>query len=334
MAERRVDDADADQLAIETALSEFVSQLNVDHPVEMPVLPWAPVDSGQAIGEQPAPTEIVTHATATPAPITDLTSLLVRSNGGEPPPPAALKQSWSVSVPTWWPRPTLVGGLLAVAMVACAAAGIVSWLAVSRRAQDTISRELVVQTKPPAPPVQTKPLAPPVQTQQPPRSAARTRGRVQAVARAPVEAPIVTPRPARRAAAEPRPLSATVVDPELRARSFATLKAPSVVPSISEPVPAPPEPGAITPPRIVYEEVPRPLTVIDRPVSVLLVILINAYGRVERAFIGSTPVLPQYEQQLLMAAKMWRYTPAFQNGRAIPYRKTLRVTVPASSGRR
>jgi hypothetical protein len=334
MAERRVDDAGAEQLAIEAAVTEFVSQLNVDQPDEVPVLPWAPVESGRAVRVQPGPTEFVTHAPGTPAPITDFTPSLVRSNGGQPPPPAALKQSWSVSVPTWWPQPSLVGVLLAVAIVGWAAVGIVSWLAVGRRAQATISRELVVQTKPPAPPVQTKPLAPPVQTQQPPRSAARTRERVQAVARAPVQAPIVTPRPARRAAAEPRPLSATVVDPELRALSFATLKGPSVVPSVSEPVPAPPEPGAIILPRIVYQEVPRPLTVIDQPVSVLLVILITADGRVERAFIGSMPVLPQYEQQLLTAAKMWRYTPAFQNGRAIPYRKTLRVTVPASRGRR
>jgi hypothetical protein len=84
----------------------------------------------------------------------------------------------------------------------------------------------------------------------------------------------------------------------------------------------------------MYQEVPRPLVIVDQPVSVLLVLVINEHGRVDRAFIGSMPVLPRYEQQLIEAAKTWRYTPAFQYGRAIACRKTLRVTVPASAGLR
>jgi hypothetical protein len=108
---------------------------------------------------------------------------------------------------------------------------------------------------------------------------------------------------------------------------LATLARPPIVPSISELVA--PAPEAITPPRIVYQELPRPLEIVDHAVSVLLVVLINEGGRVDRAFIGSVPVIPRYERQLVEAASTWRYTPALQNGRAIPYRKTIRVTLQA-----
>jgi TonB family protein len=84
------------------------------------------------------------------------------------------------------------------------------------------------------------------------------------------------------------------------------------------------------PPGIVYQEIPRPRMAVGQTVTVSLVLVINEYGRVERAFIGSMPVLPGYEQQLLAAAKTWRYTPAFKHGRAIACRKTIRVEVPAS----
>jgi hypothetical protein len=235
------------------------------------------------------------------------------------------RSTLALPLPMWRPRRPALRALLPVAIAGCVGTAVGWWLADRPPAPVAAPRTLVVQT--PQPP---QPL---VQTPQTPRSAARTPQRRKAMAPEPMRAPIVAVRPVRRAPAERRPLPAPVVPP-LPAVSLATLARPPIVPAIPELVAPPLGPEAITPPRIVYQELPRPREIVDHAISVLLVVLINAEGRVDRAFIGSMPVIPRYEWQLVEAAKTWRYTPALQNGRAIPYRKTLRVTVPATGGPR
>jgi hypothetical protein len=215
-------------------------------------------------------------------------------------------------------------GLLSV-VIAGGVGVVVGWSLSNGPPTQVVLPKLVAQTPPPQ-----KPLAPGQQT---PPLAVRTAQRGKASARETFRAPIVAVGPVRRAPAERRPLPAPVIPP-LPAISMATLARPPIVPSIPELVAPPPGPEAIKAPRILYQELPRPREIVDQAVSVLLVVLINAQGRVDRAFIGSMPVIPRYEWQLVQAAKTWRYTPAFQNGRAVPYRMTLRVTVPAVSGSR
>jgi hypothetical protein len=314
------DDSDADLLALQTAVTEFVSQLIVEdpHPDQRP--PRAPVDTGRPVGVPPEPNKLVSP-TATATPVTHAAQELGRSNGGRPPESARFVRRWSLSLPTWHLRASLIRGLLAVAIAGCVATAVGWGLAVGWRAQVAPAR---------GPVVQAQPLTPRAQTRHNPPSPTRTPHQPQAAARPPVRAPLVRVRPVRRAAATRRPLPAPVVDLPVPAVSLTTLGRASVVPSISERVAPLPEPSAITPPGIVYQELPRPLVTVEHAVSVPLVLVINDHGRVDRAFIGSMPVLPRYEQQLLEAAKTWRYTPAFQNGHAIPCRKTLRVLVPAS----
>jgi hypothetical protein len=318
------DDSDEDLRALQTALREFVSQLNIEHPHPDEPPPRAPGDTGRPLFVQPEPTKLAIPVTVSAAPGTHEVQELGRSNGGRRSKSAGFLRRWSLSLPTWRLRAPLLGSVLTIAITGLVAATIGWWPAVGRRAQVATARGPVVQTQSLTPPAQTP--------QHTPRSPVREAQHAGAVARPPVRASNVAPRPVRRAAAKRPPLPAPVVDPPVPAVSRATLGRPSVVPFISERVAPLPEPGAVIPPGIVYQELPRPLVIVDRAVSVLLVLIINEHGRVDRAFIGSMPVLPRYEQQLLEAAKRWRYTPAFQNGRAIPYRKTLRVTVPASGG--
>jgi hypothetical protein len=329
------DDSDADLRALQTALTEFVSQLNIKAPRPDEPPPRAPVTRRRR-GVQPEPTKLAVPETVSATPATHAVREPGRSNRGRRSKSAGFLRRLFSSLPKRRLRAPLLAGVLAIAIAGWVAAAISSWPAVGRRAQVATPRGPVVQTQPLTPPGQTPRHTPraPVREAQPAASVARPPVRETQRAGTAARPPSVALRPARRAAAERPPLPAPVVDPPVPAVSWATLSRPPVVPSISERVAPLPEPGAVIPPGTVYQELPRPLVNVDRAVSVLLVLMINERGRVDRAFIGSMPVLPRYEQQLLEAAKTWRYTPAFQNGRAIPYRKTLRVTVPASSGLR
>lgn len=300
------DSVDADLRALHAAVTEFVSQLHVEPPCadEKPLPLQAPVNSTLRLPLQPKPAKLVIPVPA--APTTMAPSAEERR-----------VRHWPLSLPTWRPGWPLLWGLPAVAIAGCIAIGVGWWLAGGPRVQVAAPRGLVVQTA------------------QTPRSAVRTPPRSKAVARARKRARMVALPPVRRAPAARRPLPAPVPVgvPPLPPDSLATLSRPSVVPTVSDLVAPLSKPSAITPPGIVYQELPRAQVMVDQTVSVLLVILINQHGGVDRAFIGSTPVIPRYERQLLEAAKTWRYTPALQNGRAIPCRKTLRVTVPASRSR-
>jgi hypothetical protein len=332
------DDSDADLRALQTAMTEFVSQLNISAPSPDELPPRAPVTRRRR-GVQPEPTKLAIPETVSATPATHVVREPGRSNRGRRSKSAGFLRRLFSSLPKRRLRAPLLAGVFAIAIAGWVAAAFSSWPAVGRRAQVAPARGPVVQAQSPTPPGQTPQHTPrsPVREAQPAGRVARPPVREtqhpRTVARPPARAPNNVALPVRRAAAARPPLPAPVVDPPVPAVSWATLS-PPVVPSISERVAPLPEPGAVNPPGTVYQELPRPLVIVDRAVSVLLVLIINEHGRVDRAFIGSMPVLPRYEQQLLEAAKTWRYTPAFQNGRAISYRKTLRVTVPASSGLR
>ena len=393
-AQRLNDDDDADLGALQAAVTEFVSQLQVEGPRadETPVF-QAPVDPtlGPALQLEPVrllvpgPLEAPTIAapSAPPPRVRRWPLLLTKWRPGR-----LLLPSWRPGwlllprwrpgrlllprwrpgqlllprwrpgrplLPKWRPGRPLLWGLPAVAIAACVATG-VWWLA---------DRTIAPVAAPPTPVVQApQPRTPRLQTAQSPRRAVRIPARQKAVTRAPKRTPIVVVPPVRRADRLPLPAPAVppfspvplatpappsdlaavselepppaAITPPARAVPpfspvpLATLAPPSDVAAVSE---LGPPPSAITPPGIVYQGLPRPQVTVDQTVSVLLVILINQRGAVDRAFIGSTPVIPRYEQQLLEAAKTWRYTPALLNGRPIPYRKTLRVTVPASRTR-
>jgi hypothetical protein len=333
------DDSDADLRALQTAMTEFVSQLNIRAPSPDEPPPRAPVTRRRR-GVQPEPTKLAIPETVSATPATHVVREPGRSNRGRRSESAGFLRRLFSSLPQRRLRAPLLAGVFAIAIAGWVAAAFSSWPAVGRRAQVATARGPVVQTQSLTPPGQIPQHTPrsPVREAQPAGTVARPPVRETqhqgTVARPPARAPNNDALPVRRAAAARPPLPAPVVDPSVPPVAGATLSRPPVAPSISERVAPLPEPGAVIPPGTVYQELPRPLVIVDRAVSVLLVLIINEHGRVDRAFIGSMPVLPRYEQQLLEAAKTWRYTPAFQNGRAVPYRKTLRVTVPASSGLR
>jgi hypothetical protein len=286
-------------------MTAFVSQLHVEAPPsdETPSFK-APVNVTPFPVLHSEPVNIAIPVPVVPASIRSAT------------PARRVRRRWALSWPLWPP----VRGLTAVAIAGCIATGIGLWLAGWSHAEVAAPRRLAVQT-PQRP-------TPPLQTAQSPRQAVRTPPHPRAVIRTAKKAPVVATAPVPRVPAMRRPLpTPQVVVPQLPSVSLATLARPSALSAVSE---LPPPPWAIIPPGIVYEELPRPSIRVNQTTSVLLVILINKHGGVDRAFIGSLPVVPWYERQLLAAAKTWRYTPAFQNGRAIPYRKTLRVTLPAS----
>jgi len=349
-------DGDEELLALQAALTEFGSQLNTECPDEQPVLPWAdtrtpPRDSSKfdnpaagATPSTPSHTVLVPqqsglinaaesfHSVRASRWTSTLLSWRPRLRRLVAACSSAISgvvssaqlflsarraRRWPAALSAWPRRLPQIAAVFAIAIAGWMAIHIGSGLIVGGREQRAEDRAAAVQTPSAAPPTDTPHL--PVLKPDARNVEARPR----------VRAPFVA-SPASRAVGRPRPLPTPTADPPLPELSFATLEHPPVVPALSEPVPPPPEPGALVQPGIIYQEIPRARIVVDQPVTVSLVVVINKDGRVERAFIGSMPVLPRYEQQLLAAAKTWRYTPALQNGRAIACRKTVRVTVPAS----
>jgi hypothetical protein len=309
------DSVDAELRALDAALAEFVSQSTVTalRPDGMSLpftdaTPSAPASTGARVALQPEPAKPVIPMA--PNPRTEA-----------PLPSAAPVRRWPAALPLWRPRGAFLWGLLAVAIAGCVGTAVGWWLATGTPPQVPVPERLVVQT--PHPP---KPL---VRTSKTPQRAVRTRQRQHPVTPAPTRAPFAAVRPERQSPPKRRPLPLAAVPP-LPVVSMVMVARPPIVDPIPELVAPLPGPEAITPPRILYQELPRPRVIADSTVSVLLVVLINVHGAVDRAFIGSAPLMPSYERQLVDAAKTWRYTPALQNGRPIPYRKTLRVTVPAA----
>jgi hypothetical protein len=310
-------DGDEDLLALQATIAEFVSQLNVHDPDDRPVLPRAlapPARSDAAQSDTPTTSPIAATPFQTPL----VTRQSDRHRRGQFFQSARSVKRWCLAPLAWRPRLPQIAAVCTAAIAGLIAMNIGSGLAVGRRVQSPAPGAPVAQIRSETRPLHTPPS---------PRRMPDDRN---PVARSRVQASIVPSRPVPRASAGPRPLPAPAADPPLAAVSVAKLEGSSVVPATLEPVPLPPEPGALVPPGIVYQEVPRPPMVMGQPVTVPVVIVINEHGQVERAFIDAMSVLPRYEQQLLAAAKTWRYTPAFRNGRAIACRKTLLVTVPAS----
>ena len=294
------DDSDADLRALQTAMAEFVSQSDISAPRPDEPPPRAPVDTARR-SSRTAGTHQARYsrnskrdagdtcgAGSGPQQSGDADSNR-RDSGGA----GSYRCRHGVFEHPCWRAYSRSRSQASVA------AAISWWPAVGRRAQVAPARGPVVQAQSPTPPGQTPQHTPrsPVREAQPAGRVARPPVREtqhpRTVARPPARAPNNVALPVRRAAAARPPLPAPVVDPPVPAVSWATLS-PPVVPSISERVAPLPEPGAVNPPGTVYQELPRPLVIVDRAVSVLLVLIINEHGRVDRAFIGSMPVLPRY----------------------------------------
>ncbi|HWP99424.1 MAG TPA: energy transducer TonB [Vicinamibacterales bacterium] len=62
----------------------------------------------------------------------------------------------------------------------------------------------------------------------------------------------------------------------------------------------------------------------------MLDVIIDEQGRVESATIRES-AHPQYDLELLKAARTWTYTPARRGDRPIKYRKTIIVRLNAQS---
>ncbi|MPY88972.1 MAG: TonB family protein [Luteitalea sp.] len=87
-------------------------------------------------------------------------------------------------------------------------------------------------------------------------------------------------------------------------------------------------PPAIVPPVVVTQEVPRPrgITLTRQSAKLVLEVLINEQGRVDRATLKE-PLHPIYDQMVLAAVEHWQYRPATRDGQPVKFLKTIEVTV-------
>jgi TonB family protein len=92
----------------------------------------------------------------------------------------------------------------------------------------------------------------------------------------------------------------------------------------------------VIPPAVVYQQAPSwPVARgVPPPARVgLLSILISELGTVESATLVQ-PLHPAYDQDLLAAAKKWRYKPATKDGVAVKYLKTIKITLNSAQSSR
>jgi TonB family protein len=87
-------------------------------------------------------------------------------------------------------------------------------------------------------------------------------------------------------------------------------------------------PPTIVPPVVITQQIPQPrgLALRRQAATLVLELLIDEQGRVERATLQQ-PVHPIYDKMVLDAVEDWRYQPATRDGRPVKYLKTLEVTV-------
>jgi periplasmic protein TonB len=145
-------------------------------------------------------------------------------------------------------------------------------------------------------------------------------------------------RPSKSAAAQPQAQPPAAQSP--------AAQSPAAQPAAVQPVvaraaaiAAPPQvfditDADVTPPIVVSQELP-PWTARDygqKAYVGTIEIVIDERGGVLSATIPSA-INPGYDQQLLQAAKRWRYQPARRGGEAVRFRKLIGVTLAAPTGR-
>jgi periplasmic protein TonB len=150
----------------------------------------------------------------------------------------------------------------------------------------------------------------------------------------PGSAPATSQPPALKLKPEPRSSTPDAPPPAPNARSTAAAHTGGTTGTSQPSEPAPSGPPLkstlpITLPTIISQQIPRPsgtIMPIAGPALIVLDILIDEFGRVERATVRKS-VNKVYEAQLLFAARGWRYTPAMQGGKPVRYVKTIEITV-------
>ena len=70
----------------------------------------------------------------------------------------------------------------------------------------------------------------------------------------------------------------------------------------------------------------RERLVFRRPITVLV------FACIVSSAVLTEPVYPSYDQQLLQAAKGWRYKPAQRAGQAVKYRRGLSIVLAPPPG--
>jgi TonB family protein len=84
----------------------------------------------------------------------------------------------------------------------------------------------------------------------------------------------------------------------------------------------------VTPPVIIRQEMPRltPAMTVHANDRGIVEVVIDEQGRVSGVTIRQ-PVHPLYDQELMAAARDWRYQPAQIAGRPVKYRKSIQINV-------
>ncbi|MPZ18507.1 MAG: TonB family protein [Luteitalea sp.] len=87
-------------------------------------------------------------------------------------------------------------------------------------------------------------------------------------------------------------------------------------------------PPAIVPPVVISQPIPQPrgITLRRKPATLVIEVLIDEQGRVERARLQQ-PLHPTYDKMVLAAVDDWRYQPATRDGRPVKFLKTIEVTL-------
>ena len=83
----------------------------------------------------------------------------------------------------------------------------------------------------------------------------------------------------------------------------------------------------IKPPVVVKQTLPAfPRDLVSRNNDGVLEVVISEAGAVESA-VMRTPINPRYDQIVVSAAKLWKYSPATVNGVPVKFRKTINITL-------
>lgn len=87
-------------------------------------------------------------------------------------------------------------------------------------------------------------------------------------------------------------------------------------------------PPHIVPPVVISQDVPRPrgFTLGRQPATLVIEVLIDEHGRVERAAL-TQPLHPIYDALVLDATESWQYKPATRDGKPVTFLKTIEITV-------